>query len=100
MCFIHIKTVVIKTNRQDSKYYHKLANKQAALDLLGNKCQNCGNIYALEFAHKKKTDLNGRGRGSNDRYLDVLRHPDSYILLCKPCHTDFDSGRLNIHPEI
>lgn len=60
-----------------------------------NRCALCGKkgtkIRPLQFAHIKETLLNGRGRGSYERYKDVLNNTKSYTLLCNECHLDFDS---------
>jgi len=46
----------------------------------------------LEFAHLpgKPTGVEGRGRGRADRYHDVRKHPDSYVLICRDCHVVLD----------
>jgi len=59
-----------------------------------NRCTQC-NIKGtkkkpLHFAHTKPTKLSGRGRGSYNRFKDVLNNPKSYTLLCNDCHLDFD----------
>lgn len=66
----------------------------------GGKCVKCGatrskkklrgKIGPLEFAHLKPTGLNGRNRGSKAVYLDVIRHPECYVLLCHECHALLD----------
>jgi hypothetical protein len=70
--------------------------------LFGGKCWNCGSTANLQFAHKKETGLNGRGRGRKERYYDIKKHPDCYILLCGGdtgdggCHQQYDVGQLEI----
>jgi len=54
--------------------------------------EDCREVDDLEFAHTKPTGLNGEGRGMERRYLDVLKNPDKYRLLCKPHHTMFDNN--------
>lgn len=56
----------------------------------GERCAKCGSRTELEFAHVVTTGLNGRGRGSAERYYDILRHPRAYRLLCRRCHRAFD----------
>lgn len=56
----------------------------------GGACTRCGSTKRLEFAHVKPTALNGRGRGSRERYYDVLKHPDCYTLLCRKHHNLMD----------
>lgn len=66
----------------------------------GNRCAECGStpsedfeLNRLEFAHVVTTGLNGRGRGSAERYYDILKNPGAYRLLCRPCHRRFDRER-------
>lgn len=46
----------------------------------------------LEFAHLpgKPTGVCGRGRGRTDRYYDVKRNPECYVLLCRSHHRRID----------
>lgn len=57
-------------------------------------CAKCGDDERLQMAHTKPTGLNGHGRGLSRRYLDVLKNIDSYRLLCRGCHKDFDSQTI------
>lgn len=59
----------------------------------GNICmhEGCDKTTKLQFAHKKTTSLNGRGRGSYQRYLDIKNNPMAYHLLCENHHRKFDS---------
>jgi hypothetical protein len=52
----------------------------------GGRCEVCGSLVRLEWAHVQPTGLAGRGRGLQRRYLDVKRHPCAYRLLCHACH--------------
>jgi hypothetical protein len=69
--------------------------------LFGGRCRKCGakrsrlkrgrlKTGPLEFAHVKPTGLCGRGRGLKNRFVDVLRNPDCYELLCHGCHHVLD----------
>ena len=58
--------------------------------LFGPYCQFCGGIEQLEFSHRKPTGLSGRSRGLIKRYLDVIRNPQCYQVLCKSCHREYD----------
>jgi hypothetical protein len=67
--------------------------------LLGDRCQHCGlsetedaGPIRLEFAHVALTGVKGRGRGSYQRLRDVEKNPESYLVLCRPCHMDLDFG--------
>jgi hypothetical protein len=72
-------------------------NKRALLIYKwGNKCTWCGISYRyaqLELAHKSPTGLKGKGRGSRERLYDVIRNPNSYILLCHNCHAKLDGRK-------
>lgn len=69
----------------------------------GNKCEICGNVVNLQFAHihGKETKLTGkRGRGRKERYYDIIKNPKSYVLLCEKCHKLYDAGVLKIEKAI
>ena len=65
----------------------------------GGKCQasqlNLGGNHdgELEFAHIKNTEVTGIGRGSYARAVDVRDHPNSYLLLCRKHHLQYDTGQ-------
>lgn len=56
----------------------------------GGACRICGSTEKLQFAHLEPTNVKGRGRGRKERYYDIKNNPDSYILLCEPCHRTLD----------
>lgn len=72
----------------------------------GGCCAYCGTTVGLEFAHIKHTSLSGMGRGRKERYYDVMRNPDAYVLLCGDvrdligvsvgCHKKFDRGEITL----
>lgn len=68
---------------------------QDTLDALraryGGRCADCGAGAKLEFAHVSPTGLCGPGRGLRTRYFDILKNPECYVLLCRPCHRRRDS---------
>ena len=72
------------------------ANKWVAVAMMdlrkefGGCCSTCGSKQNLEFAHIKPTGLKGWGRGRKERYYDIMNNKDSYKLLCKTCHKEFD----------
>lgn len=79
----------------------QICNKKRSLLLLlyGGCCQRlrpdghvCGSMKRLEFAHIKKTPLNGRGRGSQARVRDIIAHPLCYMVMCHNCHVEFDAA--------
>jgi hypothetical protein len=54
-------------------------------------CEMCNNFSnARDFAHIKKTKLQGASRGSFNRYKDIRDNTDKYRLLCPECHYKFD----------
>lgn len=63
---------------------------QQLIDDSGGKCGQCGQTYDLEFAHLEPTGLNGKGRGRKERLFNILKHPESYVLLCVHCHDELD----------
>lgn len=65
---------------------HRERRRQLCLFLLGGRCIECGATDRLEFAHKKPTRLTGAGRGSKERYRDVLAFTPCYQLLRRDCH--------------
>ena len=70
--------------------------RKRLLEEWGGECLFCGSTEKLEFAHLKETELNGRGRGRKERLYDVIKHPDSYVLLCNKNHREFDEGKISI----
>ncbi len=72
---------------------------QAFRDLrieFGNKCAYCGTRRQLQFAHIQPTGLNGTGRGRKERYYDIVNHKDSYVLLCRKHHKEYDQGIIKL----
>lgn len=60
------------------------------------KCGICGHKQKLEFHHIKPTKFNGASRGSNRRWIDIVKHPDCYIPLCYFCHQKVTRFELKI----
>lgn len=63
---------------------------QALIEEFGGCCTFCAQRWDLEFAHTRPTKCVGKSRGKSRRLMDILRHSDKYILLCKGCHAEFD----------
>lgn len=63
-------------------------------------CSVAGCLEEPEFAHKPDSEngsgLNGRGRGRNKRYFDIINHPECYLPLCQPHHKAYDRGELQV----
>lgn len=67
----------------------------------GNKCEveGCNETEHLEFAHVRRTGLDGLGRGKQHRLYDIKKHPDDYALMCGKGlvtnhHQKFDLGLI------
>lgn len=84
---------LISNSLRMKNYRRKLRRRarKAVAGLLPIECVSCGQTRKLEMAHVKPTGLCGEGRGYERRYLDALKHPTSYVLLCRPCHVAFDN---------
>lgn len=67
------------------------AKRRQEIARRGGQCEICGTQVRLQFAHVEPTGVNGDGRGSVARIQDVLRHPQSYRLLCVDCHAVVDT---------
>jgi hypothetical protein len=80
--------VDMRKKTYSSEWYRK--KRDEMIGRFGGCCEVCGSFEHLEFAHKRGTGLNGIGRGSWQRINDVVKNPDAYRLLCKPCHRAFD----------
>jgi len=73
---------------------YKLRLRARVLSNRRKGCLACRSIHNLQFAHRRETGLNGKGRGSKDRLLDVIHYPRAYALLCSECHLHYDAGIL------
>ena len=72
-----------------SRYGAKMRDLRSAW---GGRCARCAGTWRLEFAHLRPTGLEGRGRGCAERYYDIRKNADSYVLLCHGCHFRLDGG--------
>lgn len=63
------------------------------IDEYGGRCENCGTLFDLEFAHIRPTDCRGEGRGKYRRLRDILQNRLAYRLLCMDCHDEFDGRK-------
>ena len=72
--------MVSETTKRNRKLNSQLRKKH------GSQCETrgCTRTRNLEWAHTRKTGLSGSGRGRSNRVHDVLSHPKSYALKCKP----------------
>lgn len=82
-----------------NEYYRK--KREELVKKFGGCCRYCGrkewmvniktgNNILLEFAHKVGHRISGNNRGRNQRILEVLRHPEWFLLLCHSCHLKYD----------
>lgn len=85
---------------QSDFYARKMRELRASW---GGRCVMCGAYSDLEFAHLpgKPTGLSGRGRGRTERYYNIRRFPDCYVLLCIACHSEMDGrgGRVRVRGQ-
>jgi len=68
----------------------------------GGKCQFCKSTKKLQFAHihGKETSISGHNsRGRKERYYDIKKHPDCYVLLCEDCHVKYDSNTIDLKSQ-
>lgn len=56
------------------------------------RCSICGSHSQIEFHHVQPTQLEGKGRGRNARYYDIIKNPQSYKALCRSCHLKEHNG--------
>jgi hypothetical protein len=63
--------------------------KRRARTIFANRCCACWQKENLEFSHREQCNL-GEGRGSKERYADILNHPEEYLLFCHDCHREYD----------
>ena len=85
------KKITNQPNRFIKEKFEKLREE------FGNKCHICNELYDLEFAHIKDTELSGRGRGRKERYYDIIKNKKSYKLLCSRCHELYDDGVIDLN---
>lgn len=73
----------------EKRKYEKKLLRLKALDMLGNKCEQCGNtdVRVFQFHH-----INGNGGNGNKRedsgttYRRIINGANDIILLCANCH--------------
>lgn len=84
-----------RTNAELVRAHRKRLRWRAIRAVLGPRkklrCQQCRAIESLQFAHVFPTALRGPGRGQYRRWLDVIRNPECYLILCRDCHVRFDN---------
>lgn len=66
----------------------RIRYKRRARAILGFRCCVCFS-NDFQFAHRDKS-YKGDGRGSIERYLEVLRNPNKIIGLCEVHHQEYD----------
>jgi len=86
------------TSEHCRQYRAKLKIRAYANYFFGECCVKCHSTEKIELAHLKPTGLNGPSRGLTKRYLDVIKHPESYQPMCKDCHTAFDKRKAEEVP--
>lgn len=91
----------MEQNYNDNRYVKKWANVKRAMDLLGGKCQSCGetHVATLSFHHsdpEQKEHLVSHLVKGRDWVL-IEKEVKKCDLLCENCHrkTHFDDERYN-----
>lgn len=75
----------------DAQRLYRTRLKARVRALFGGFCYGCGanGRTKLDYAHVVPTGLDGPGRGTEARMLDVLAHPFAYVPFCRACHLAF-----------
>ena len=79
------------TNKKGYMKQYVSRLRSRALGIFNNRCASCFCSDNLQFAHRKKNGVSGRGRGRIDRIRNVISNINDYILLCGECHREFDT---------
>lgn len=80
------KDMIVEKKAQSAWIRRK---RKELVQRFGDGCNTCGGREQLHFHHIKPTLLSGKGRGSPQRYYDVVKNPKSYLLMCRSCHKEF-----------
>lgn len=82
--------VSVKQKHEYRDWYRQ--KRQELIELFGGKCEECPETdpKKLQFAHKKRDEKTGRGRGSYNRLMGVFNNRRRYRLLCEICHEKYD----------
>lgn len=83
------------TPEMQKRYRQRL--KKRAWKLLGRKCYFCCR-RAVHMAHVVQYE-GGNGRGTERRYLDVIKNPKNYRGMCVMHHLLFDALPWRDQPE-
>lgn len=94
-----------QNQKRYNKKIHKIKLRIRAYNLLGNKCECCGEGCAdfLTVDHKNNNGKEHRkliGRSSEELNRAVVRHPnptEEYRLLCSNCHLSYTKIGYCIH---
>ena len=89
------------SSKVDSEYILRWAKRIRAINLLGGRCNSCGesDIRFLEFHHKNPDDKDdGISYLTKGRWSKIENEIKKCVLLCRNCHGEFhciNSTRLN-----
>ena len=78
----------LRRKRERAILRRKLTTEEAK-EKLGGKCQLCGSVENLEFAHLWYDDYEIEDRRSCKEHIvafEVLKKPEKFLLLCEDCH--------------
>lgn len=62
---------------------YRKRKKEKALDLYGRACLLCGYLRVERLLWHDKSGEGHRGRPG---YIEALKDPDKFVLLCRVCH--------------
>ncbi len=83
------------------EYNRKLRIK--AYQKLGQFCWACGSKTRLSLHHDYYTDDSAKGsKVGSKRYLEAIRHPERFMILCRKCHQihhNFERKESNIKQQ-
>ena len=67
------------------QYFHE--KRLRMITALGGCCQGCGNPNEPElcFVHVGPYKLQKWNKGRQQRYENIAKHPQDYVLLCRTC---------------
>lgn len=85
-------------NKKEWSKIDVLAKKYKAVQLLGGKCEKCGqtNILTLEFHHKNESEKKYAFWDiKNYRWSIIEKEIKKCILLCGNCHNELHLGEYN-----
>ena len=86
-------------NKRDSTYALTWSKRIRATNLLGGKCEKCGNdnIFVLDFHHKDGQKEYTFNKMKDFRWSKIEAEVKKCILLCKNCHQQYHYPETNLY---